>query len=96
MISVLFLLPLYAIGIQYQRGGGWYIVVPVVLIALILDFLLNFTELAVLTLDFPRMGEWTFSTRLSRLKLNTDWRGDVARYIKRCLDAIAPSGLHIQ
>ena len=96
MISIFILLPLYAIGIQYQRKGLWYVVLPVTLVALVLDFLLNYTELALFTLDIPQRGEWTFSTRLSRLRWNSDWRGDVARYLKRGLDAIAPSGVHIQ
>jgi len=96
MIAIFILLPLYAIGIQYQRGGLWYAVLPVTLLALVLDVVLNYTELAVLTLDRPLWNEWTFSTRLARLRWEADWRGDLARYITRGLDAIAPSGKHIQ
>jgi hypothetical protein len=96
VISIFLLLPLYAIGIQYQRKGLWYATLPVALLALVLDFFLNYTELALLTLDLPRWGEWTFSTRLARLRWEADWRGDIARYITRVLDAIAPSGKHIQ
>ena len=96
MIAIFVLLPLYFIGIQYQRGGLWWIVAPVTVLALALDLVLNFTELAVLTLDWPKWGEWTFSTRLARLRFNDGWRGDLARYVKRILDPIAPSGLHIK
>ena len=95
MISIFLLLPLYAIGIQVERGGWWLILLPVTAVALLLDVLLNYTELALLTLDRPRSGEWTFSTRLSRLYNSEGWRGHFARYLKRGLDAIAPGGLHI-
>jgi hypothetical protein len=65
------------------------------IVGLVLDVILNYTELAIFTLDFPKWGEWTFSKRLARLQHNTDWRGSVARYLARVLDAIAPSGKHI-
>ena len=86
---------LYPIAIQYERGGWWYLVLPITALALIVDVVANFTELAILTWDFPRRNEWTFSQRLSRLRYNGDWRGTTARYIVRVLDAIAPSGKHI-
>ena len=94
---------LYPLAIQYERGGWWRCVLPVTLLALIVDVIANWTELALLSQqarrmglwDWPRLGEWTFSTRLKRLRYNDDWRGDVGRYIARVLDAIAPSGKHI-
>lgn len=95
MISIFLLLPLYAVGIQYQRGGLWCAVMPVTLAALALDVVLNYTELLVLTWDRPLRGEWTFSTRLKRLRDDQGWRGAVARYVVRVLDAIAPSGKHV-
>jgi hypothetical protein len=95
MISIAILFPLYFISIQYERGGFWKLLLPVVVLALILDVLLNFTELALLTLDFPMQGEWTFSKRLSRLQHAPGARGEFAWYIARCLDSIAPSGKHI-
>lgn len=95
MISVFLLLPLYAVGIQIERRGWWLAVLPVTLLALLLDVVLNFTELALLTLDFPRRGEWTFSSRLVRLQHAEGWRGHVARYVARCLNAIAPGGRHV-
>jgi hypothetical protein len=95
VISIVVLLPLYFIAIQFERGGNWRILAPFVAVALVVDVLLNYTELAIYTLDIPSRGEWTFSSRLRRLRLNTDWRGTVARYLARVLDAIAPSGKHI-
>lgn len=91
----LLLLILYFIGIQYQRDGWWLLVLPITLLAFVLDVFLNFTELALLTWDFPRKGEWTFSTRLARLRNSEGWQGTQARYFIRCLDAIAPNGKHV-
>lgn len=96
MISIAILLPLYFISIQYERGGFWKLLFPIAIIAFVIDVVLNYTELALLTLEIPRKGETTFSRRLARLRYNTDWRGSFARYITTCLDAIAPSGKHIK
>lgn len=90
------LIVLYCFGIQYERGGWWRLLLPLVFVGLILDVLANYTELALLTLDFPRKGEYTFSSRLARLRSNPDWRGGFARYIAGCLDTIAPSGKHVK
>jgi len=95
VISIFLLLPLYAIAIQYERGGGWRVCYVVAVPALLLDVLLNYTELALMTLDRPRWGEWTFSTRLKRLKRAAGWRGNVGRYVSLVLDVIAPSGKHV-
>jgi hypothetical protein len=95
MISVALLLPLYFAAIQYERGGLWRVCAVFGIVGLVLDVILNYTELAVFTLDFPKWGEWTFSKRLARLKKNTDWRKGFAIYVSGCLDAIAPSGKHI-
>ena len=96
MISIFILLPLYAIGIQYERGGWWRVCYIVAWPALLLDCLLNFTELALMTLDWPRRGEWTFSTRLERLQYASGWRGSACWYLSRVLDVIAPSGIHVK
>jgi len=95
MISLFLLLPLYSITIQYERGGLWRICYLAAPLALLIDVLLNYTELALLTLDFPKWGEWTFSSRLKRLKNSQTWRGPTALYLKKVLDVIAPSGKHI-
>ena len=89
---------LFPLAIQYERGGVWLCVAPVTLLALLLDVVLNYTTLALLTWDFPRWGEWTFSTRLARLIQFPDegYQRYWSRYVARCLDAIAPSGQHIK
>jgi len=61
MSLLLFLL--YPIAIQFERGGAWRLLLPVILLALVIDILANYTELA-LVFGLPRRGEWTFSQRL--------------------------------
>lgn len=85
---------LFPLAIQYKRGG-WFL--PFMLLAgvlLVFDVLLNFTSLALLTLDVPRKGEWTFSQRLSRLIHRTDWRGNIARRVAAYLNRFDPH--HVQ
>jgi hypothetical protein len=94
-LPLFILLPLYCLTIQYERQGKWRVLIPLGILALAIDVVLNFSGLSIVTLDFPKWGEWTFSKRLSRLQYNTDWRGEFARYIAGCLDKIAPSGKHI-
>lgn len=96
MISIFILFPFYFLSIQHERGGKWKPLVAVGVVALAIDVILNYTELALLTLDFPRKGEYTFSTRLMRLQYDTGWRGSFARYLSDCLNKIAPSGEHIK
>jgi len=75
----LLLLLLYPIAVQYERGGLWRVFFPITLVTLVIDVIANYTELALLTWDFPQEGEYTFSDRLVRLKHNGDWRGVIAR-----------------
>lgn len=95
-LAPLALLVLYAIGIQYERGGAWRILAPVVWVGLVMDVLLNFAHFAVLFWDWPRGGEWTLSKRLPRLNRDTGWRGGIARRLTVLLDALAPSGVHVR
>ena len=87
---------LFPVAIQYERGGVWLIVLPVTLLAYCVDVLANYTELALLTWDWPRKYEFTFSQRLFRLTRNDDWRGAATRPVARVLNLMAPSGRHIQ
>ena len=93
MSLLLFLL--YPLAVQYNRGGAWRLLFPVTLVAFLLDILANYTELAILTGDFPREGEYTFSQRCKRMKLQDTWGGKVARFIEPYLDYFDPSGDHI-
>ena len=87
---------LYAVGIQYLRGGVWRVLLPVALAAVILDVLLNYSLFALVTFDWPRRGELTFSQKLHRLSTYACWRGVLARgTAKYLLDWPAPGGQHI-
>ena len=86
---------LYPIAIQSERGIWYEILLTLILIlpiTLILDICANYTELALLTWDFPRVGEYTFSKRLERLQYTAP------RYAKlvSILNTISPSGKHIK
>ena len=86
----------YPLGIQYERGGLWWIVFPFVTVPLwIIDIAANYTELALLTLDFPQKGEYTFSKRLKRLKYDRTWRGYYCAYVIVYLNHFAPNGKHV-
>lgn len=75
----LLLILLYPIAVQAERGGWWLLVTPVTFVAFLIDVLANYTELALITWDFPAKGEWTFSKRLKRLQYYHGWRGAFAR-----------------
>jgi hypothetical protein len=87
---------LYIPAVQVERGGIWRILWPVAVLVLIIDVICNYTELALLTLDFPRKGEYTFSTRLLRLRQDAGWRGDFAVKVIAYLDYFDPTGRHIK
>lgn len=89
------LLLLYPLAVQYLRGGWWRVLAPLTLFTLILDAIANYTILAVLTWDWPRQGERTFSVRLQRLVFEIDWRGTVARMIARYLNLFDPTHNHV-
>jgi len=97
LLSIPLLWVLYAIGIQYQRGGWWRVCLVAALPAVVLNVVLNYTLLALITWDFPRKGEYTFSQRLARLVNSVGWRGVAAWFISRfLLDPFDPDGLHIR
>lgn len=95
ILSPFLLLLAYFVVIQFERGGWWKIMIIPSIPAFLLDVLLAHTLFPLLVLDFPRSGEWTFSDHLARLVYSDGWRGEFARYMKKVLDAMAPSGIHI-
>lgn len=95
LAAIAALLICYAIGIQSLRGGAWRVLVVFLWTGLPLDVLLNFTLFAVLMLDVPRSGEWTFSKRLPRLNRDTGWRGYIARPTSSFLNWLDPTGQHV-
>jgi hypothetical protein len=87
---------MYPLAVQYERGGWWLVLAPFTFIVLVLDIVANYTELALFTWDFPRQYEYTFSTRLVRLRRAPGWRGVVCSKVANILDALAPGGRHIK
>lgn len=81
---------MYPFAVQYERGGWWRVLAPFTLLALVIDVLANYTELALLTWDFPKRNEFTFSTRLKRLQKDLGWRGILAKPIIRYLNFFYP------
>ena len=68
---------------------------PLTLLTIGVNMLANYTELALLTWDFPQEGEHTFSQRLKRLVREDGWRGVLARGIAEVLNYFAPGGRHV-
>ncbi len=85
----------FPVCIQIMRGGWWVVLLPLVCVFGVIDIVANYTVLAIATLDLPQAGEYTFSKRLERLCLRSDWRGDVARRVGYCLNAATPNYDHI-
>jgi hypothetical protein len=86
----------FTITIQYLRGGIFWLLAITGGVTLPLDVFYNYSVFVVLMWDVPKKGEYTFSSRLERLVLRTDWRGEFARQIATCLNAICPTHNHIK
>lgn len=96
MITILLWI-LFPIGIQYERGGWWWLLFPFFTIpTYILDVLANYTELALVFWDYPKKGEYTFSKRLERLRKGEERKNKLASYIANILNDISPRGDHIK
>jgi hypothetical protein len=103
---LLLLLVLYSIGVQYNRKGlpEWAVILceMVAGIALVLDFVLNWTLFSLYLWELPRFQlgdqkpEWTFSDRIERLVFDTGWRRVIIRPIAWLLNVIDPNHNHIK
>lgn len=91
----LLLLLIYPFAIQIERGGIFLVLAPITGLALLIDVIANYTELALITRDWPARGEWTFSTRCKRLQYYDTPGGAIARWTKSYCNHFAPSGKHI-
>lgn len=88
MISIITLLG-YPLAIQYVvRGWKW--LYPFAIVILVLDVIANYTELVVLTQDFPEAGEYTFSKRLERLRHGNLWQRFIAKLVIPYLNFFQP------
>ena len=73
---------------------AWVFGVPVLVIGLLLDALINFTLMSLLLWEFPK--ELTVTARLKRHnKQSTGWRLAVSRWFEPLLDPFDPDGDHI-
>lgn len=88
---------LYPLAIQYERGGLWYIVLPVTIYAFLIDLIAKTFVLSFLFIELPfkhstyfNRREFTFSDSLERYVLNTGWRGKIAVPIAKVLNYFAP------
>lgn len=95
-LSLVLLILLYPIVIQYNRGGFFKLLLPLLFLAIIADIIANYTILIVLMLDVPQEGEYTFSKRLERLVLETGIRGKICLVIAKILNWFDPSHNHIK
>lgn len=86
---------LYVPAVQYNRGGLWQLMLPVTVLTLLIDVIANYTELALLTWDWPRKGEYTFSHRLARLQFDAGWRGRLAKLAIAYTNYFDHAGRHI-
>jgi hypothetical protein len=89
MISLALAL-LYPIAIQYKRGGAWSALLPLAFVTGVIDVIANYTELALLTWQFPLRTEPTFSHRLYRLRKGNRWQRFVARVVIPYLNFFDP------
>lgn len=94
MISLITLL-LFPLAIQYERGGYWKLLWPLYLTTAILDVTANYTELALITYDWPKAGEVTFSLRIPRLLLVGGWISSAVYWCARYLNYFSPGHNHI-
>ena len=105
IVSPFLLAILYPLAIQYERGGGWYIVVPFfTLPAFIIDVFMNITFITIIYWELPfkynqyiGKREITYSDRLERLVNEPDnelYYESVI--IAKWLNRIAPSKKHIR
>ena len=96
------LLLVVAYGILFGAAkaipGKWVdcVLLPLLLIAALLDIVLNYTLFNFYLLDpWPKQGEWTISQRLPRLNRRTGLLGAIPRALTAVLNALAWDGNHI-
>ena len=85
----------YPLAIQYHvRDWRW--LYPFALLTALIDVWCNYTELVLLTWDFPEAGEYTFSQRLVRLQTGNRWQRFVARTIIPYLNYFDPGHVPVK
>jgi len=95
MIDLLCLLLYPALLGLAQPTKYWYLI-PITILAWLVDFVANFTTISILVGSFPKMGEWTFSQRLERLCKETGPDQQLFVEIAKKLNRIDPLHNHIK
>ena len=104
LLCIYALWPLYVFVMAMLRARvdgtttatAWILTFPLVISAITLDIALNYTVFALLTWDFPKKGEYTFSQRLKRLANGGGWKQAAARWLaKTLLDPYDPTSDHL-
>jgi hypothetical protein len=73
----------------------WLLALPLVVVAVCLDIVLNAVICTLIFWEFPR--ELTISQRLEKLIRRDGWKGYVADWVASVLlDPFDPSGIHIK
>ena len=76
------------LALQYERG--WTFLAPLAAAFYLLSMAANYTELTLLTGDFPRPGERTCSQRLARLRKWKNVRGWLCQRVADYLNYFSP------
>jgi hypothetical protein len=84
----LILLIFAPLALQYERG--WVSLAPLAAAFYFLSVAANYTELVLLTGDFPRDGERTFSQRLARIRHWKNTRGRLCQAVADYLNYFSP------
>jgi hypothetical protein len=72
---------------------GYVLGLPLLLVGLVIDFIMNVTVFAVLFLELPR--EWLVTDRLQRHMRHSGWRFRLAKFIcEHLLNFADPTGSH--
>lgn len=85
---------LYVIGIQYERGGAWRVLLPFTVLVLLLSWAINQT-IGRLVYGKPLTWRETFSKHTSRMVFVQNWRGRFARLIAALLNFASPNENHV-
>jgi len=95
MIDLLCLLLYPALVGLSNPKKNWYLL-PVTILAWIVDFVANFTTISILVGSLPKGGEWTFSQRLERLCKETGPDQQLFIEISKKLNRVDPLHQHIK
>jgi hypothetical protein len=86
---------LYAVAVQYERGGAWRALAPLAFSVLLASWMIN-QSLGRLIYGKPTTWRETFSLHTQRMQSAAGIRGRIARLVKALLNFAAPREDHIK